>query len=316
APDIPCRGSADRAGAGGRGEPRPAHRDRQGMAPARLRAVGRGPQLRLPRRRGLVAGAVPAGRDGEGRDVRQPAHRGQPPELPPRDRHPVRPGRRLGPVGGPLDGGGGAARRRAARLPRRHPRRGPGRARAGPDGLHDHRLRLRRQEPAGDRGLRVVPGAGDAGVPPQHRQGHGRPDRRQAARPHRHGREPPHDLLPEPGHRGVRHRARRDDDGRGQGGDGLRDARGQHGQLPQELHDHRQGRDLRPPAAPRRGGRAHPAHLEGLRAHRPRSRGGAGARAAGRVPDRAGRPGNQVRREPRADARPVGRQGRAARPGV
>ena len=76
--------------------------------PARLRAVGRGPQLRLPGRGGLVARAVAARRDGEGRDVRQPAHRGQPAQLPPGDRHPVRPGRRLG------HSGSAAGRRRRA----------------------------------------------------------------------------------------------------------------------------------------------------------------------------------------------------------
>ena len=64
-----------------------------------------------------------------------------------------------GTVGGPLDGGGGPARCRPARLPRRHPRRRPGRARAGPDGLHDHRLRLRRQDAARGGRLRLVPGA-------------------------------------------------------------------------------------------------------------------------------------------------------------
>src|SRR5687767_8564763 len=41
APDTPARSYAHRAGAGGRREPGPAHPDGQGMAPARLRAVGR-----------------------------------------------------------------------------------------------------------------------------------------------------------------------------------------------------------------------------------------------------------------------------------
>ena len=201
AQDIPARGDPDRARAGGRAEPRPARPHGQGMAPARLRPVGRGPELRLPRRRGLVAGAVPARRHGEGRDVRQPADRGQPAQLPPGDRHPVRPRRRLGHLGGPLDGGGEPARRRAARLPRGHPRRRPGRARAGPHGLHDPRLRLRRQDPAGGGRLRLLPGAGHPGLAPQHRQGLHGPDRRPAARPHRHRREPAHGLLPEPRHR-------------------------------------------------------------------------------------------------------------------
>ena len=64
---------------------------------------------------------------------------------------------------------------------------------------------------------------------PQHRQGHRRPDRRQAARPHRHRREPAHGLLPEPRRRGVRHRPRRDDARGGQRGDRLRDAGRHHG---------------------------------------------------------------------------------------
>ena len=90
-------------------------------------------------------------RDRQGRDVHQPAHRGQPALLPPRDRDPLRPRRRVGHVGRPLDRGGEPARHRDARLPRRHPRRRPGRARAGPDGLHDRRLRLRRQDAAARR---------------------------------------------------------------------------------------------------------------------------------------------------------------------
>ena len=40
----------------------------------------------------------------------QPAHRGQPAELPPRDRHALRPRRRLGHLGPPLDRRGGPAR--------------------------------------------------------------------------------------------------------------------------------------------------------------------------------------------------------------
>ena len=47
-------------------------------------------------------------------------------------------------------------------------------------------------------GLRLVPGARDPGLPPQHRQAHRRPDGREAARPDRRRREPPHGLLPEP----------------------------------------------------------------------------------------------------------------------
>ena len=80
--------------------------------------------------------------------------------------------------------------------------------------------------------------------------------------------------------------------------------------------DHRQGRHLRPAAAPRRGRQPDPAHLEGVRAHRLRPRGRAGARGAGPVPGRPRRPGDEVRGEPRADARPHGGQRRGRRPGL
>ena len=50
-------------------------------------------------------------------------------------------GRRLGHLGRPLDRRGEPPRHRHARLPGRHPRRRPGRARAGPHGPHDQRLR-------------------------------------------------------------------------------------------------------------------------------------------------------------------------------
>ena len=76
---------------------------------------------------------------------RQPAHRGQPAQLPLRDRHALRPRRRLGHLGAPLDRRGGPPRRRHPRLPHGHPRRRPGRARAGPHGAHEHRLRGRRR---------------------------------------------------------------------------------------------------------------------------------------------------------------------------
>ena len=134
------------------------------------------------------------------------------------------PRRRLGHLGRPLDGGGEPARR-AARLPRGHPRRRPGRAGAGPDGLHDPRLRLGRQDAAGGGRLRLLPGAGDARLAPQHRRACMDPIADQLLGPHLHRREPAHGLLPEPGAGGVRHQPRRDDEGRGQRGHQLRDAR-------------------------------------------------------------------------------------------
>ena len=62
--------------------------------------------------------------------------------------------------------------------------------------------------------------------------------------------------------------------------DQLRDAGREHGELPEELDHHRQGRHLRPAPAPRRGRQPDPAHLEGVRAHRLRPRGREGPRAS------------------------------------
>ena len=98
-PDQPAQRRPRRAGTRGRGQPRPAPRAGPRVAPARLRPLVGGARLRLPRWRGLGAGAVPPRRDGQGRDDHEPAHRGQPAQLPPRDRHPVRPRRRLGHLG-------------------------------------------------------------------------------------------------------------------------------------------------------------------------------------------------------------------------
>ena len=56
-------------------------------------------------------------RRGPHRADRQPAHRGQPAQLPPRDRDAVRPRRRVGRLGAPLDRRGGPARHRDPRLP-------------------------------------------------------------------------------------------------------------------------------------------------------------------------------------------------------
>ena len=275
--------AAARAGAGRRGKPQPALCDRQGLAAARLHPVEPGPGLRVPRRRGLGAGGLPAGPGRQDRDDRQPADRGQPAVLPPGDRHPVQPGRRLGPVGRPLDRRGGPARHRAARLPGGHPRRRPGQAGSAPDGAHDGRLRLRREDRAAGRRLRLVPGAGHPGLAPQHRRGHRLPGRRAAARPDRAGREPAHDLLPQPGAGRARPGAGRDDVRDPRRGRRLHHAGCRDDGLPAQLGDDRQGRHLRPAAAPRRRHHAGAEVLEGLRPHRLRAR-----RRAG--PGRAGRP--------------------------
>ena len=131
---------------------------------------------------------------------REPAHRGQPAQLPPRDRHAVRPRRRLGHLGAPLDRRGGPARHRHPRLPADDPGGRPGRAGAGPDDPHGGRLR-QRATATHDRTrhrLRLVPGARHPGLAPQHRPHQRRPDLRPAAGPGRRGREPAHGLLPQP----------------------------------------------------------------------------------------------------------------------
>ena len=140
---------------------------------------------------------------------RQPAHRGQPPQLPPRDRDAVRARRRVGRLGAPLDRRGGSARHRDPRLPARHPVRRPDPAGAAADAAHVDRLLQRPpRRHARLAGLRVVPGARDPGLAPQHRPGDRRPGRRPAARPRRRRREPPHGLLPQPARRGARDRRR------------------------------------------------------------------------------------------------------------
>ncbi len=144
-------------------------------------------------------GAVQGHRHRPDRPGRQPPHRGQPPQLPPRDRLPLRPRRRLGHLGAPLDRGGGPARHRDARLPARLPRRRPGQARAVPHAAHGGGLRV--GQPALDAalgGVRRLPGAGHPRLAPQHRPPVRRPGLRPHAGPHRDRREPAHGLLPEP----------------------------------------------------------------------------------------------------------------------
>ncbi len=205
-PDRP----APRARAGRRGEPRAPPQGGQGVDAPRVRPVERRAQLRRrPRRRGLGAGAVEGVRRRADQPDRQPAHRGQPAQLPPRDRDRLRPGRRVGHLGAPVDRRGGPARHRDPRLPAGDPRRRPGRPRAGPDDAHGCRLRVGQpRRPAAVAGLRLLPGARDPHLAPQHRQDHPRPGRRAAARPDLAGREPAHALLPEPARCRARGRAR------------------------------------------------------------------------------------------------------------
>ena len=66
----------------------------------------------------------------------------------------------------------------------------------------------------------------------------GLPDRRAAAQPHRHRREPAHGLLPEPHGRGAGHRPRPGHGSHPGRGRRLLDARRRHGQLRAQLGDH------------------------------------------------------------------------------
>jgi hypothetical protein len=84
--------------------------------------------------------------------------RRKPALISPRNRHPLRPRRRLGPVGRPLDGRGGPARDRDTRLPRRHAWRGPGPVLG--EQVDDHRRLRDRVE---RRVLRLPVGAAEEG---------------------------------------------------------------------------------------------------------------------------------------------------------
>ncbi len=182
--------------------------DGPAVGATRLRAVEPRKGFRLPGRRGLATRGLPAGPGRQGRTHGEPAHRGQPALLPPRDRHPVRARRRVGHLGRPMDRRGGPAQHRAARLPGGHPRSGPVQAGGAAHGAHHRRIRLRRQDSAGRAGLRVLPGARHPGVAPQHRPCLRLPDRRSTARPDRRRREPAHGLLPQSDGGRAGHRAR------------------------------------------------------------------------------------------------------------
>ena len=90
---------------------------------------------------------------------------------------------RLGHLGQPVDRRGGSARVLHPRLPAGHPRRRPRRARARADGDDGDRLRRRGQAAAQRLRVRVLPGARDPRLAPQHRPLHRGADRREAARP-------------------------------------------------------------------------------------------------------------------------------------
>ena len=127
----------------------------------------------------------------------RPPDRGQPAQLPPPDPRHVRQGRRgLDALGRPLDGRGGPARDRAARLPHGHPQPRPGGARARTDEPAPAGLRPRLAGHAPRARVRRVPGARDPDLPSQHGPLLGRPGRRPDHGPDRRRREPAHGLLP------------------------------------------------------------------------------------------------------------------------
>ena len=176
---------ASRARARRRGQPQPPPGHGQGVVPARVRAVEPGQRLRRgARRAGVGAQPVQAVRGRPHLADREPAHRGQPAQLPPRDRGAVRPRRRVGHLGAPMDGRGGPARHGHPRLPARHPRSRPGRAGAGPDEAHGGRLRQRLRPSVLDSIAYVsFQELATRVVAPQHRPHQRRPDLRAAARP-------------------------------------------------------------------------------------------------------------------------------------
>ena len=118
-------------------------------------------------------------------------------------------------------------------------------------------------------------------------------------------------------HGGVRHRPGRDDEGRGQRGHQLRDARRQHGRT-----SGRTRRSSPRPASTTCGCTTTRSSRPILRTWKVFERtdfgpdGRAGPRGAGAVPRRPRRAGDEVRREPRAHARPHRRPRPGARPGL
>ena len=205
-------------------------------------------------------GTVEAVRGRPDGDGAEPADRGQPAVLSPRDRDELQHGRRMGSVGEPLDRRGEPARHRAARLSGRHPRHRSGRAGDAAPRAGDPRLQPRpepagrpvRREPVRLRHLRDVPGTGHPRVAPQHRQGMQRDDRRPTAATSFGRREPAHDLLPRRQRGRFRYRAGPGDAVAAPRAAQLQDARVHRSGVPAQGRDHRRRRRIRPPHPPRR----------------------------------------------------------------
>ena len=150
-PDVGNRARA------GRDEAARATRGRRdGMVPARVRAVGTRPGLRLP---GGVVGPGGYGRFARSqRAPREPAHRGQSPVLLP-DAERLRAGWAVGRVDAAVDGRGRPARHRDPGLPDGDAGDRPGRARAGADAAGLYRRDARVLGPARRARVHDAPGA-------------------------------------------------------------------------------------------------------------------------------------------------------------
>ncbi len=270
-----------RARARGGATDEPPHLDVQKLESTRLHPVGRRQELHDAGRPRLGARAVRTLRRRSSSHGAEPVDQGQPAVVSPRNRHEFRHGRRLGPVGEPLDRRGEPAQHRAARLPGGDPLSRPVRSGETPDGAGHERLQSRseppghplRGEPVRLRRLCLVPGIGHPCLTPQHRQSLQRHDRRPADGQVVARREPAHDLLPR------RHRSR--PRGRAEPGDDVDtsrsaqfpDARFHSPRIPPQGRDHRGRRCLRPTHPPRRSGDAGLEEVAHLRARRLQRRG-------------------------------------------
>ena len=171
---------------------------------------------------------------GPDRAARQPADRGQPPELPPRDRHDLGPRRRLGHWvhrWTAEEGRHGVAIRDYLTVTR---------------AVDPVALERARMEHMGEGFTNYDDGVlaslayvsfQELATRVSHRntgKASGDPNCEQTARPHRRRREPAHDLLPQPAQRGLRARPRPDHAGDHRGGHGLPDARHHDRRLPRK----------------------------------------------------------------------------------
>ena len=182
-----------------RSPPRSPPPDQPRVVPARVMPYGRGVSRARPgldarrrrprrRRRSTTRFAAPCSSTSSPRTT-CPLRAG--------DRAAVRPRRRLGRVGAPVDGRGRPPLHGDLRLPDEYPRHRPGRARARPAWCRCRRPRCPSPTtPVDGARLPQAAGAGDQGVAPQHRQADRRPGRLRPDESRGLRREPPPPLLP------------------------------------------------------------------------------------------------------------------------